>query len=553
LFRLARSTVAVSSAAQLGLLGLVLGLPLALCGQDTKPGTPAQTPASAATAAPTVEESWDSLLQGAIPQARVDPTLTPPQVGGQKSAAADFANHFFFENRTDYWRYDTSFTGLPTTSGIINGNAGNIFVPGAYPYAPDFQPDANRIESIMDWGTRGWLSDRVNTHFAVRYEQDLSHVDDGSPANNILETFGANRRFELLDASVEIDGKPTDGFFAGTSLTVGRQYIYGAELAPIDGASFTIDRPRYTATIFGGRRFSFFADPYQRAIGGANVTFKIDPNTSFEYEGMWYLRGSNKAIFRRRINPHWMFSTYLRAYGGTPVDFNAQGLYDSGNGKTGLQLSFFQKLSNKDYTFDFLTAATDTDPHNPLLRLYLGPEEPYTQFVIHARRTISSMFRLGGSVWVRRLDSKKDEGPFDTSFEDYRVNSQIYPVRGLETFFEYHQRNSDRLSPLNPTSFDDLSATGETSVKDLTGNIRHSFYEGRFSLSGGVYYRRISLQDRFYYLNGMHQSGWLAGGWWKVDQHSRVFFDYDLDNDFFLLSPDLKNSRALHVGVVWKY
>lgn len=151
------------------------------------------------------------------------------------------------------------------------------------------------------------------------------------------------------------------------------------------------------------------------------------------------------------------------------------------------------------------------------------------------------------------MDSKKDEGPFDTSFEDYRINAQIFPVRKVETFFEYHQRNSDRLSPLNPTSFDDLSATGETSVKDLTGDIRRSFYEGRFSVNGGVYYRRISLQDRFYYLNGLHQSGFLAGAWWKMDQHSRLFVDYDLDNDFFLLSPDLKNSRALHLGVVWKY
>jgi hypothetical protein len=553
LFRLARSTVAVCRAVHLGLLGLVLGFPLILCGQEAKPAAPAQTPAADSATAPTVVESWDSLLQGAIPQATPDPALNPQQVGGQKKAADDFANHFFFESRTDYYRYDTSFTGLPTNTGIINGPASNVFNPAGYPYAPDFQPDANRIESLIDFGTRGWLSDRVNTHFALRYEQDLSHVDEGSPAENVIETFGANRRFELLDANVEIDGKLTDGIFAGTSLTLGRQSVYGAELAEIDGAAFTVDRPDYTVTVFGGRRFSFFTDPEQRAMGGANVIFKIDPNTSLEYEGIWYLRGSNSAIFRRRINPHWLFSTNFRAYGGSPVDFGTQGLYDSGNGKTSLQLSFFQKLTNKDYEYDFTTAATDLDPHNPLLRLYLGPINPYTQFIIHARRTISSKFRLGGSVWVRRLDSKKDEGPFDTSFEDYRINAQIFPVRKVETFFEYHQRNSDRLSPLNPTSFDDLSATGETSVKDLTGDIRRSFYEGRFSVNGGVYYRRISLQDRFYYLNGLHQSGFLAGAWWKMDQHSRLFVDYDLDNDFFLLSPDLKNSRALHLGVVWKY
>ena len=90
-------------------------------------------------------------------------------------------------------------------------------------------------------------------------------------------------------------------------------------------------------------------------------------------------------------------------------------------------------------------------------------------------------------------------------------------------------------------------------VHRMTGEIRRSFGEGRASVSGGVYYRRVSLQDRFFYLNGLHQSGWLTSAWWKMDQHSRVFFDYNLDNDFFLLRPDLKNSRAFHVGVTWKY
>ena len=265
------------------------------------------------------------------------------------------------------------------------------------------------------------------------------------------------------------------------------------KLAPIDGASFTVDRPGFTATVFGGRRFSFFADPYQRAIGGANVTFKIDPDTSFKYEGMWYMRG-NKATFRRRINPHWLFSSYFRAYGGSPVDFNAQGLYDSGNGKTSLQLSFFQKLSNKDYT-STSDAATDLDPHNPLLRLYLGPEE---HIPVRDPRPADNFFDVspGRSVWVRRLDNKKDEGPFDTSFEDYRVNSQIFPGRGLETFLEYHQRNSDRLSPLIllPSM---ISRYRRDQREGPDGRHPAQFREGASALSGGVYYRRISLQDRF--------------------------------------------------------
>jgi hypothetical protein len=547
-----RISIASARLIRFGTPGLFLVVPALIFGQQATPPA-AQAPAAASAPAPTVEASWDSLLQGAIPQATPDPALIPPQAPVHRGPADDFQNHFFFESRSDFWRYDSSFTGNPTLTGIVNAPLSNAFVPGGFPYPSIFQPDANRIETFMDWGTRGWLSDRINTHFALRYFQDLSHVNTGAEAANITETFGANRRFQFLDASMQINGKPTDGIWAGTSLTIGRQSVYGAELATIDGAAFTIDRPRFTVTVFGGRRFSFFADPDQRALGGANVVFKLNPSTSVEYDGIWYIKGSNSVAFRRRLNPRWLLSAYFRAYGGSPVDFITQGLYSSGNGRTSLRLSFFQKLSNKDYIYDFTVDSRDLDPHNPLLRLYLGPVSQYSQFVIDARRTFSSMFRLGGSLWIRRLNDTKDEAPFDTSFEDYRVNSQIYPWRQFETFLEYHQRNSDRLSPLNPTAFDDLSATGETSVKDLTGEIRRTFAEGRLSLNGGAYYRRVSLQNRFYYVNGLHQSGWLAGAWWRIDQHSRVFFDYNLDNDFFLFTPDLKNSRALHVGVAWKY
>jgi hypothetical protein len=548
LIRLTSSSVVATRAVHLAVLGLVVGWPLVLSAQNIKPGQTA-----AGTDAPTVAASWDSLLQNTILQAPPDPALIPAQVPIKHSGGDDFLNHFFFENRTDYFRYDASFTGLPTNTGVINAPASGVFNPAGYGDPSVFQPNTNRIETFLDWGTRGWLSDRVDSHFAVRYEQDLTHVDPGAPAEGLLETFGANRRLEFVEGSIEIHGKSSDGALAGASLTLGRQYVYGAEVAPIDGVDFGLNRPRFDLDVFVGRRFSFFADPLQRTIGGAGLAYKIDSDTTIRWDGIWYVHGENLLTFRHRFNPRWLMSSTFRTYGGSPVEFSAQGLYNSGNGKNTLRFSFFQKLTDKDYQYDFTDVSTDLDPHNPLLRLYLGPFEPYSQFMIDARRSFTSYLNLGASVWVRRLNDKSDEGPFDTSFEDYRVNGQIYPWRKLETFLEYHQRNSDRLSPLNATEFDDLSATGETSVKDLTGEVRRTFGEGRFSLNGGVYYRRISMQDRFYYLNGLHQSGWLAGAWWKMDQHSRLFIDYNLDNDFFLLQPDLKNSRALHVGVAWKY
>jgi hypothetical protein len=490
---------------------------------------------------PNINDAWDQLLPGATPTPKAKPVPD------------NFLNHLFFETRTNYYKYSTGFSGLPSITGLINAPNTGVFNPAGIPYPDAFQPSADRIESFIDFGTRGWLSDRISTHFAFRYFQDINHVDSGAPAQNITETLGANRSIEFLNGSMEIDGKLTDGVFAGTALTVGRQYVYGAELATIDGADVTVDRPGYQFTIYGGRRFSTFGDPDQRALGGAGINFKLDPDTSLELQTMWYIKGSNRASFRHRFNGHWMMDSAFRAYGGSPVDLGTQGIYSSSGGNTTLRLNFFQKLSSNDYTYDYTESAKDLDPNNPLLRLYLGQIATYSQVLIDGRRTLLSRLRVGGAVWVRQLNSSSNIGPYDTSFQDYKAHVQYFPLKKIETYFEYHQRNSDRLSPANPTSFEDISQAGETSVKDVTGQIRRSFGDGRFNVSGGVYYRRISMQDRFYIMDGLHQSGWLASAWVKLDSRTRVFADYSLDNNFFLFTPDLANSRMLRLGVTWKY
>ena len=499
------------------------------------------------TPAPDMAQAWDSVLK--------DTAQLPTQVRPVENPnpASDFFNHFFFETRTEYWRSSTSFTGLPTATGIINTPFTGVFNPAGVPYPAVFQPDANRIYSFIDWGTKGWLWDRVNTHFAFRYAQDLTSVNQGVAAQDILETYGSNRSLQLMTGTVEIAGKPTDGIWAGTTLQLGRQFVYGAELAALDGAAFSIERQRFEIDLFGGRRFTYDSVPEQRAIGGSNVIFRLPHETSLEYSGLWYIKGSNSVTFSKRFQPGWLLSAHFRAYGGSPVDFTAQAMYFSANGKTSLRMSYFQKLTDRDYFYDFTDSATDRDPHNLILRLNLGPLVPYSQFVVDAHRSVTARLRLAASIWVRRLNDSSGQGPFDTSFQDYRVNAQVLTVRKTEVFLEYHERDSDRLSPLNATSFDDIQAAGETSVKDLSAEVRHSFGEGRLRVSGGAYYRRISLQDQFTVVNGAHESGWLGSAWLKVDQHSRLFFDYNLDNDFFVFRPSIANSRILRLGLSWKY
>jgi hypothetical protein len=515
---------------------------------------------------------WNSML-GAAPAQPPDPVLTPTQVGG-KVSSANFEDHFFFNGRSDFNEYDTVFNpGAATITGIINAPSTGVFNPAGYADAAIFQPLAERVETIMNLGTRGWLSDRVDTNFTVLQEQDLTTVNLGAPAQNIIETFPGNREYLLLNASIDIHGKPGDGFWSGFDLGLGRMNVYGAELASFDGLSMTLDRPRFTIQIYGGRRFSYYSDPVQRAIGGLNFTFKLTPDSSLEYDGLIYVRATHAITYRTRFGASWMWSTGYRMVGGAPVDFHSDVIWSPGGGKTTIRAGFFQKLTNNDYFYDYTDLARYRINNNyllgngltsqayadnglqttSLLGLNLGPEQQYSQATIEAHRAIVERWRLGASVIVRRLDDNKTQGPFDTSFQDYRVNSQVYPLRKTEIFMEYHQRDSDRLSPLNSTTLSDINYSGETSVKDLEADVRQSFGNGRFGLSGGVYYRRISLQDQFYILSGLHQSGWLAGAWWKVDTHTRVFIDYDLDNDFFLFTPDLKYSRSLHAGIAWKY
>ena len=202
--------------------------------------------------------------------------------------------------------------------------------------------------------------------------------------------------------------------------------------------------------------------------------------------------------------------------------------------------------------FDYTANARDLDPYNPLLRLNLGPQSPYTQFVMEARRDLGRV-RLAGSVWIRRLVDGADQNAFDTSFEDYRADAQISPWRKIETFLEYHQRNSARLSPFPSTDFFDIGRTGETRVQDLSAEVGRGFAEGRVHLKVGGFYRLINYQDRFYILNRLHDRGLLASAALKLDSRTRAYFDYGLDTDFFLFSPNIKDAQTIRLGLNWRY
>ncbi len=488
-----------------------------------------------------INQAWSEVLGPAT-------NGEPRPVGPAEARVPDnFLNHLFFQTRTEYIREQTSFSGAPTLSGVINAEPGVSANPIGIPYPAAFQPNANRVYELLNFGTRGWLSPLVDSNVTIRYQQDLTPVDPAAPALNLLNTFPHNRRLELLDASIDVHA------VAGANVRVGRQYIYGAELAAFDGASVSIDRSRYSTTLYGGRRFSLYSDPAQRAIGGGNFRVRLKGTSSIEYDALFYVRASQSLTYRKRLMRDWFLTAYMRAVRSSPVDFSSQLLYLSGSGKTTARVAFFEKLTNKDFVYDYTEEARDLDPHNPLPRLNLGPLAPYTQWAVDAHRSIVPRVRAGGLIWIRHLNNNADQSAFNTSFEDWRVNAQIFPVRKTEIDAAFHQHNSHRGSPSGAVLFDDISRSGETRIQDVTAEVRRAFAEGKLSLSAGGFYRRLDFQDQFRTIKNAQDRGLLGSAWYRFDPKTRLWLEYSLDSDYTVFRPDIRHSTILRVGLDWKY
>lgn len=525
-----------------------------LVGANVQPVAMQTAPPLESKSSANIGAAWDNLLQGTLSQSAPDPALTVAQVSYQVGSANDFPTHFFANSRIDYLRTQTFFTGLPTLTGVIDAQPGQVVNPEGIPYPPAFQADTNTMYSFLNLGTQGWLSDRVNSNFTFAYSGNVTHVTNASPQLSILNTFGSSSLFQLVSGYVDINGQPTDGIFAGTSLRIGRQAVFGAELAEFDGASFTMDRPRFSWTIYGGRRFTYYSDPTQRAIGGGNFLFRITPNISLEYDTLYYINGTNLFRYHQAIGNAWTFGAGFRMVGSYPTDLWVDTTWSPSNGKTSLRLAFAQLITDKDYIYDYTYNANDLNSYILLRRLNLGRLQPHTQFVVDASRAINSKLRLGGTVWVRQLNNRLNASQFDTSFQDYRLQAQIFPWNRTEWLVGYHLRNSqDRAASVPPTELDDLSSTGETQVQDVSLEIGRSFMEGRLSLRVGGFYRQLNFRDIFVIITDAHDKGILADASFNLGSRTRFYMNYGLDTDFPVWRPSIQNSQTFRFGMAWRY
>ena len=499
----------------------------------------------------TIEDAWNDLL-GDPAQQGAESLLVSVERPDPKSAARDFLDHFFYNTRSEYVHQQATFSGLPTLTGVVDREPGPVADPGAIPFPGAFQPRSDHVYSSMNWGTRGWLSPRINTNFSLRYRQDLSALDIGSPARTVVNTFSRNRLFELTTGVVELNGLTRRGTLADSTLRLGRQNIYGAEMATVDGFSFALDRPKYSVSLFGGRRFTYYSNPRQRAIGGGSLGFRLPGGGSFEYQGLFYVKGIHRFVFHQTLEPSWMVGARFKSVGSRPVDFGAHLSYLPADGRTGARFSFAQKLSQHDFIYDYTFRVRDRDSFNRLSRLNFGAISPHRQFSVEAHRQILRVARLGGALWVRRLNQESDAGPFDTSFEDYRTHLKLFPLRRTSLLLEFHHRRTDRPSPLGAEGFDDVGNAGETRIRDISLEVSRSFGEDRLGLTFGGYHREIDLQNRFFFIDKAHALGAIGGAYFRLDHRTRLYFRYGLDEDFTLFRPSLQRFQTYRMGLDWR-
>ena len=132
-----------------------------------------------------------------------------------------------------------------------------------------------------------------------------------------------------------------------------------------------------------------------------------------------------------------------------------------------MTMNFLQKLTDNDFIYDQSYRAMARNPENqfqfrffPLPptgqlfdaagRLNLGRIDPYTQFHVDAYRNLTSKFGVGGTAWVRIVNSRSDEGPLTTRLGVPRQRRLL-----SSSAFEFGTGIISPLGRANPTGDDD--------------------------------------------------------------------------------------------------
>jgi hypothetical protein len=496
--------------------------------------------------------------------------VTSQQTTAQPDRPPSFSLYFMSEYRRDEIKY----TGKPSLTLQFPNAVPTFSVPDApINFVPSaFEPNDEQFVGYVSTAVKdiemGRL--RLDLQASLRYSADLDGTTAASPFIGIRDSFVGRHIFEPLTAFGDLKGLSPDDWATKLSLRVGRQYVYGATPLRVDGATLTVDNPRFSLDLFGGRRVTFYSDPGERAVGGENFVFRASENTTIRYDFAHYIDNVHTLEVRHLLGESWIFNGSLFFINADPVDLNLGATYMSPSAKTRVTMNFLQKLTSNDFIYDQTFRAVARNPENlfqfrffPLPptgqlfdaagRLNLGRINPYTQFYVDAYRNLTSKFGVGGTVWLRKVNSRDDEGPFDNSFQEFHVNADYYPSSAFEAGTEYRYRHLSRANPNQEATFDDFHLEGEKTFHEVYANAAYHMFNSRLTVEGGLFYRRFDTQSRLISLNGMDTISYSAGIKCRLARDYKLSLEYGFDRELAFLNPDIDNTQSFRVRFEWRF
>jgi hypothetical protein len=495
---------------------------------------------------------------------------SPMQGAGAQAKPISFSLYLMSEYRRDEIKY----TGKPSLALQFPSPVPPFSVPDApIHFVPSaFEPNDEQFvgyvsATVRDFGV-GRL--RFDTQVSFRYSADLDGSTEASPFLGIRDNFVGRRIFEPLTFFADVKGLLSADSESKLSLRVGRQYMYGATPLRVDGATLFINHPRFSLDIFGGRRVTFYSDPRERGVVGENFVFRATEKTTLRYDFAHYIDNVHTLEVRHLLGESWILNGSLFFIDADPVDLNLGATYVSPGSKTRLTLNFLQKLTDNDFIYDQTFRAFARNPENQILfrffplpptgqpfdargRLNLGRINPYTQFYIDGYRNLTSKVGVGGAVWMRKVNSREDEGPFDNSFQEYHVSADYYPSAAFEVGTEYRYRHLSRANAEEATLFSDIGREGEKTFHEVYANGAYHLFNSRLTLEGGLFYRRFDTQSRLISLEGMDTYGYTAGLKWRVARDYKLTCEYGFDRELAFLNPDIDYTQGFRVRFEWRF
>jgi hypothetical protein len=498
------------------------------------------------------------------------PALNLSQLPGDRTRAGVADIYLMLEYRRDEMHY----TGEPTNTFVFPEPVPPFSVPDSpIHFLPSaFEPNDEQLIGYVSARVKDYGFERLrfNTQVSFRYWGDLDGTSLASPFQNLKDAFRGRRVFEPLTAYTDIGGFMSDDRLSTFNVRVGRQFVYGAETVRLDGAAFSIDHARFELDLFGGRRVTFYSDPEERATFGGNFLFRATERTSFGYDVLHYVDTSHRFQFRHAIGESWIADGNFFLLDDSPIDLAGQAHYFSPDGNTRLTFSLLQKLSSDDFIYDFTYRDFARNPENQVRRILFplpptgvpshGNERlslfeinPYTQFYVDGYRSLSQKFGVGGTVWVRHVNDGDDRGPFDNSFQEFRASADYFASAAFEAGGEYRFRNLTREDPEQAESFDDIRREGETRFHELYATAAYHFPNSRFTLEGGLFYRRFSTQSRLISLDGVDTLGWTGAFKWRIARNYKLLLEYGRDDELAFINPDIDYTQSFRVRFEWRF